>query len=230
MAEIGDIVVYNNNKYLVIAYIKPQYEKDFALNAVSFDDYAKRIEKLTDYYCVLLDDYNQIFQLPSFYHMFVQKNNAVDKKKLKVQYTKLKLVGKLPDCALFEDLYKEQIKEDWKKSVFYQEQLMMQSCIKKVFDTDGFYLLINKDEKYLLAKAGNKFYTLTKVVSYTFYDIERNFLLYGLPNDAIIDDDGTKVIPMFDLRKHYPNLKLRRNVKKENLYFMGNVVGKIVDF
>ena len=107
---------------------------------------------------------------------------------------------------------------------------MLQSCLKEVYDKDGFYLLINKDAKYLLAKVGTKFYTLTKVSNYAVYKKEVNFLLYELPRDALIENDGRKIIPMFDLRKRYPDIKERGNVKKENLYNIGNVYGKIVDF
>ena len=259
MAEIGDIIACRGDKYLVIAYIKPPVESGVVLDAVnealSFEDYAKRLGKVRGYYCVSLNDNNTIYYIQNNFDILltgndvqseqdnnsifymqgnfdikVEKKNVISKNKLKVYYTKLRLVGKLPKYALFEDAYKEQLKEDWKKVLIHQEELMLQLCVRQVYDKDGFYLLINKDAKYLLAKVGNKFYTLSKVSNYAFYRKEQNFQLHELPRDAITENDGRKIIPMFDLRKRYPDIKERKNVRKENLYSIGNVYGKIVDF
>ena len=80
MAEIGDIIACRGDKYLVIAYIKPPVESGVVLDAVnealSFEDYAKRLGKVRGYYCVSLNDNNTIYYIQNNFDILLTGNDV----------------------------------------------------------------------------------------------------------------------------------------------------------
>ena len=191
-----------------------------SLSCTDFPMFYEGMKLMRNYYVIPKDSFTSVqspFKIMRREIDELVKSKTVSQDAIQLYIMKEKLLNLIPEDLFLEEEYKELIKEKYLDCFSYQNNRITLSVTKVIHNRDGFYILINKKNRYLLAKAGNKFYTLQEIRSYTEFRKEREFLYESIATNCIMD--GTKLIfPMYDLRKRYIEVKERRNVRQENLY------------